>query len=189
MSELSDYRKKVDRLRQEYLHIRRQVKEESDQLELAQTHVTAVEHAQQIVQGVAQTIQQQAHSQIAKVVSRCLEAIFEDPYTFEIRFEKKRGRTEADLVLVRNDLAVDPTSAAGGGVVDVAAFALRLACLMLSRPRSRKVLILDEPFKHLSRDHSSKIRSLLDVLSKEMKVQFIIVTHSTQLRVGHVIEL
>ena len=44
----------------------------------------AAGEAQELAQHVAQVIQQKAHDQIARVVSRCLSAVFDEPYEFRI---------------------------------------------------------------------------------------------------------
>jgi len=163
--------------------------EEESRLKKAQQDVSDVEQAQRIVQSVAQKIQQQAHEQIASVVSRCMEAVFDEPYEFKIVFEQKRGKTEAKLIFAKGDAEVDPMTASGGGVVDVASFALRLACLMMSRPQKRRLLVMDEPFRFLSRDLRSRVKELLLTLAKEMQMQFVMVTHDEILTVGKVVEL
>lgn len=155
----------------------------------AEDQIVDAEEAQRVAQLVAQTVQQQAHHRIAGVVSRCLQAVFDDPYEFKILFEQKRGRTEAQLVFVQEGQAVDPMTASGGGVVDVAAFALRLSCILLSKPPVRRVLILDEPFKFLSREYHERARLLLESLADELKVQIIMVTHIEALKTGTIIEL
>jgi DNA repair exonuclease SbcCD ATPase subunit len=138
---------------------------------------------------VAETIQEEAHDRIAGVVTRCLAAVFDDPYEFHIRFERARGRTEARLVFVREGREVNPTDASGGGVVDVAAFALRLSCLMLARPACRRVVVLDEPFKFVSADRRANVRAMLEGLAVDLGVQFIMVTHIEALECGTIIRL
>ena len=148
-----------------------------------------IDEARQILQTVSQVIQEEAHNRIAAVVSRCLETVFDDPYEFTINFEQKRGRTEAQLLFVKDEETLDPLTQSGGGVVDVAAFALRLACLVLSRPPVRRLLIMDEPFRFLSKDYRPAVRGLLNTLAKEMGVQFIIVTHDPEFQLGTVVEV
>ena len=167
-----------------------QVKSEKALLKQAQAREKAVLEAQALTQSVAEVIQNQAHRQIASVVSRCLEAVFgEEAYSFEIRFSQKRGKTEAEFLFVRYGMEIDPLSAAGGGVVDVAAFALRLACLVLARPRRRRFLALDEPFRFLSAEYRPRGRALLETLAEELGLQVFMVTHSRELVCGKVIEL
>lgn len=145
--------------------------------------------AQEILQRIAQAVQQKAHEKISEVVSSCLEAVFDDPYSFEIVFERKRGKTEAKLRFTRRGLSVDPLTAAGGGMVDVAAFALRAACLMLHRPRLNRLLVLDEPFRFVSVQYQENIRYMIEKLSKEMGIQIVLVTHVDELAIGKIIEL
>jgi len=155
----------------------------------AKRTLTRTQQAQEILQFVAQGIQQQAHEKISVVVSSCLSAVFEDPYEFKILFERKRGRTEATLLFTRRGMDVDPLSATGGGVVDVAAFALRIACLMLHRPRLSKVVVLDEPFKFVSAEYREAVRAMLENLSKDLGIQIIMVTHSEEYEIGRIIKL
>ena len=54
----------------------------------------AAQEAQQIVQAVAETIQEAAHDRIAGVVSRCLAAVFDEPYEFRINFLHRYGQHE-----------------------------------------------------------------------------------------------
>ncbi len=157
---------------------------------VCEEHVDDCDEAQQIIQAVAATIQEEAHDRIAGVVTRCLGLVFgEDSYEFKIHFERTRGRTEARLVFAREGVEVGPLDASGGGVVDVAAFALRLACLMLARPAVRRVVVLDEPFRFVSEGYQSSVREMLEMLAKDMDVQFIMVTHNEAYQCGTVIDV
>lgn len=152
-------------------------------------HVRQAKEAQVILQELAQAVQQEAHAKIAEVVSLCLSIVFEDPYEFKITFHRKRGRTEAKLSFVRNGLEVDPLTASGGGVVDVAAFALRVACLVLHKPPLRRLLVLDEPFRFVSVEYQDNVRSMLEQVADRMKIQIILVTHNDNMVVGKVVKL
>jgi DNA repair exonuclease SbcCD ATPase subunit len=181
---------KVDKLRVDYATAVEAVKKERQALTTAKEGSESINEAHQIVQEVAKAVQANAHQKVSSIVSRCLEAVFDDPYEFQILFERKRGKTEANLVLVRNGIALqDPLDSVGGGVVDVASFALRVACVSLTRPAPRKLIVMDEPFKHVWAGYHPRLRALLESLAKELGFQFIIVTHINDLRVGKVIEL
>ena len=187
----------------EYIEIVGEIKRRSAQIELAKNKLQDFEEkqksilarsktlqdCQELAQIVAQTIQQRAHSMIAKVVSKCLETIFDEPYRFEIIFERKRGKTEAKLIFERDGMEIDPLTASGGGVLDVASFALRLAAITLTKPHCRKIIIMDEPFRFVSEGYRSKIKELLQNLSEEYGFQFIMVTHIKELVCGRNIDL
>ena len=157
----------------------------------SENEIDATKEARDIIQTVAREVQQQAHIHLSQVVTRCLQLVFDqEAYEFHIEFEKKRGRTEARLQLLRNGMVLDdPINESGGGVIDVAAFALRLSCLMIQKPKLRRILFLDEPFKFLSEEYRPRIRDMLMELSKEMRVQFVIITHIPELICGKVIHL
>lgn len=189
MSSVAELRRKVDQLAADRRSAQRVLKEQRGALAEATDHEVDCEEAQKTLQMIAQGVQQQAHERIAGVVTKCLASVFDEPYQFRISFEQKRGRTEARLEFVRDGRVQDPLTASGGGAIDVAAFALRLSCLLLAKPPLRRVLVLDEPFKFVSAEYRSRVRLMLDSLSKELKVQFIMVTHIPELKTGNVIEL
>ncbi len=189
---LVETRKKINELLSDLKFAKEQYKQERQNLIEAEDSIVNIEEAQRIAQRVAQTVQQQVHAKIASVVSRCLETVFvgDDKYGFKIRFDTKRGKTEAVLILIKNGHEIpDPLDADSGGVIDVAAFALRLSSLILAKPKLRKFLALDEPFKYVSEEYLGNVRLLLEGLAKDFKVQFLMVTHIKELECGKVIEL
>jgi len=188
---LSPIQHAIDMHKLDYSSAKIQLVDEKKKLKEAEVYLQAVEEARRICQDVAQTIQKQAHHQIEKIVSLCLQTIFGDDYTFEILFVKKRGRTEAQLNLKYKDNVIEnPLDASSGGVLDVAGFGLQLAVLMLGKPQCRKLLVLDEPFKNLhGLEYRERVRVLLEKLSKEFKVQIIIVTGIKDFEIGKIINL
>jgi len=151
-------------------------------------HQSAVD-ALGIAQDIAGRLQQKVHDQIAGIVSLCLQSVFENPYCIQVNFDTAGNKTQVRLSFEKNGEEIDPLTASGGGVVDVAAFALRLACLVLSKPPARRLLILDEPFKFLSVEYHERIGELLQRLSTDMGVQIIMVTHLPALQIGNVVSL
>lgn len=163
---------------------RERVKLEKEALVDLEVRVEALRQAQSIAQQVAESLQNRAHEQVTEIVTKCLSTIFDDPYTFRILFERKRGKTEARLVFERDGEILDPLSSAAGAAVNVASFALRLACILLSAPKKRKLVILDEPFRFVAPRLHGRVRSLLEALADELGVQILIVTHDEGLRAG-----
>lgn len=152
---------------------------------------TALEAVDERVKALALLCQQNCKASIENLVTRCLEAVFpENRYRFNLVFERKRDQTEARIVLVDGEgNEYDPLRANGGGVLDVIAFSLRLATLMMRVPQPSKVLVLDEPFRCVSADHRGRIADLLVSLASELGFQIIMVTHMRELACGNVIEL
>lgn len=182
--------RKVRKLEARAAYLRQTLAEEERLLRQAKQAVTDSQQAQEILQHLAQAIQQQAHRRIADVVTTCLRTVFGDTaYTFKIEFERKRGRTEARLRFLRGELDIDPISASGGGMIDVAAFGLRAACLMLHRPRLSRLLVLDEPFKFVSAAYRDNVRQMLEELSSKLDLQIVMVTHEEAYETGTVFQL
>ena len=107
-----------------------------------------------------------------------LETCFPGEYDFKLNFNIARGKTECELVFLsrRTQREVDPMNASGGGVVDVACFALRTACYVLEQGID-DVIVLDEPMKFVSEDLRERVCEVIKTLSWKLGVQFIIVTH------------
>lgn len=145
--------------------------------------------SQSIVLLVSQAIQTQAHKQITRVVTRCLKAIFvNEGYNFRIEFLRKRGRTEARMHFLQHGHEVSPKQV-GGSVLDVAAYGLRIACVLLSTPRRRKYLQLDEPFRMVDVKHADRVRELVETVAKEMRLQHVLTTHNPKLASGKIVQL
>lgn len=158
-------------------HLEEAIVKSKEQLTSLNRDKINTEQAQIIIQEVAKKTQEQVAFHISGIVSMALAAIFDDPYEFKIRFVTRRGRTEADLLLERDGVEIDPMGAVGGGVIDVVSFALRVALWSIAVPKLRAVLILDEPFKFLSRGYQPKASAMIQEISKKLGIQFIIVSH------------
>jgi DNA repair exonuclease SbcCD ATPase subunit len=139
------------------------------------------EKAQAIIQKVAKDTQSQLEYHISDIVTLALDTVFDEKYKFKIEFVIKRNKTECELVFEKDGEVMDPMEDDAGGAVDVASFALRIALWTLQAPRSRNTIILDEPFKFLSKDLRPRASELLKELSTRLKLQFIIVTHLDEL--------
>lgn len=139
------------------------------------------EQAREIIREVGLKTQQQLQVHISEITTLALEAVFPDPYALTAEFVQRRNKTECDLFFVRNDNRVDPLSAAGGGTVDVASFALRVASWSMRVPRSQNILILDEPFRYLSAGLLPRAGEMIKQISEKLGLQIIMVTHSEEL--------
>lgn len=150
-----------------------------------ENRLVAVEKAQAFLQRVAKETQSELKFKVEDIVNLALETCFPGEYLFRVDFNIMRGKTEAELVFVdqKSGRRVDPMNASGGGVVDLTTFALRVACYALER-ECDNVIVLDEPFRFLSRDLQSRAGEILKTLSKKMGLQVIMVTH-----IGEIIDV
>lgn len=151
----------------------------TERLGLLQLRQKGLEEAQAIIQEVARLTQESLKFSISNLVTLALEAVFEEnAYGFDVSFENRRNQIECDLWFVRDGERVHPINASGGGSVDVASFALRIALWSLKQNRTRPIFFLDEPAKNLSAVYQDKFSALLEELSNRLNLQFIMITHN-----------
>lgn len=187
---LSRARKRINNLLTELDLADKTQQKQRKKLTGLEDYFTYTEEARKIAQQVGQHIQQMAHKQIANVVTSCLQMVFEDDYGFKIDFVLKRGKTEAKLLLLKDGHEIEnPIDEDSGGVLDVAAFALRVACIVLFKPPQRRLLVMDEPFKFVSTEFRDNIRMMIEKLAEDFDFQFIMITHIEALKTGKVIRL
>jgi len=180
-TELKELRTALEQEKGKFAEIQRRLDQLRDRAVGLEREVMRTLKAQAILQQVAQKTQQELQYRISELCSLALYGVFEEPYELVLEFVVRRGKTEADIYFLRDGERVDPLTAAGGGVVDVASFALRMALWTLKQPRSRNVILLDEPFRFVSRELQPKASAMLKELSRRLGVQFIMVSHSTDL--------
>lgn len=176
-SRIAELKRFVDNQKGRLEQIQEDIKQTRAQVKVSKKSLREYEKAQVIIQTVAKNTQQELEYHISDLVSSALDSIFKEPYTFKVKFVIKRGKTECELLFEKNGEEFSPLLSSGGGVIDVASFALRIALWTLQTPRTRNVIMLDEPFRFLSKDLIPKASLLLKELSKKLKVQFIVITH------------
>jgi hypothetical protein len=192
MVDLQAYRQTIDTVADRRRQALASVKREEFAIQDVEVRLESVGKAQEIVQRIAQGIQQQVHERISRVVSLCLSAVFDDPYEFSIRFDRKRGKTEAKMVFSRDGMELDdePLREIGGGVVDITALALRASCILMSRPAPRRFLSLDEPFSNVRGERNkARTRKMVERLVDDLGFQVVLNTDLKYFQLGTVVEL
>ena len=176
-----DLRIYLERLQGKRVLLKKQLTGERSKLQNNKTELYKYEKARQLIKEVAKITQEQITFHISDVTTMALESVFNNPYSLEIEFVERRNKMECDLYFVRKDERINPLEASGGGAVDVASFALRIASWSLSQPLITKTIILDEPMRFLSVNYQEKASTMVRELSRQLNIQFIIVTHETTL--------
>jgi len=177
MSRIQDIRNRLEQQKGQREQIRTSIVRTEQGIKEHGRNLRRHEQAREVIREVGLKTQQQLQIHISDITSLALEAVFQDPYELIAEFVQRRNKTECDLYFVRNGEQLDPLTASGGGAVDVAAFALRVASWSMERPKSRPTLILDEPLRFLSADHQEQASIMIKEISEKLGIQFIIVTH------------
>ena len=148
-------------------------------LEAVYEKLRTTEKARAFFQVQAENTQREVSETLSVIITSALKSVFPDDYECVIEFTG----SGAKLYLKKGEDSIeDPINSVGGGVIDIASFAARVAFIFLSG--SSRVLIADEPFKAVSSDLRVKIPEMLQLLSEKLGVQFIIVSHLQEIIEG-----
>jgi len=154
-------------------------KEKKKNITLLTEKLETITTTQVHAQNVAKNLQDKIKFHIKDMVQNCLDIVFPEMYEFNFEFIIKAGKTEANIFLTQDGEEIKPEDSTGGGVVDVISLGMRIVALTLST--NDKVLILDEPFKFISKKLKPLAGQILKEISKELEVQFLIVTHDEEI--------
>lgn len=146
------------------------------ELKRAEKYYDSALKARSIIQIVAENTQKNIEYHVSNLVTMAMSSVFPDPYTFSLKFVQRRNKTEADLVFSKRDNDTDDIlNAGGGGVADVASFALKVS--LWSIKRTRPVFLLDESFKFLHNPtYQEKASEMIKEVSRKLNLQVIIVS-------------
>ena len=177
MEDLSHLRSKFDQLTGRRDQLKQQMVNVQDSIKGLQRQARIAEKAIHVVRVVALETQSQLEYQLSDTITAAEVAVFgADAYELAVEFKERRGKTECDLLFRRGDQLLDPISSTGYGTVDVAAFALRIACWSMGRQHA-PVLILDEPFKHMKGSETNRRAiQMVKEVATELKLQVIMVS-------------
>ena len=127
---------------------------------------------------VSRQIQELLKERIESLVNMCLKAVFTDrDYEFIVNFIIKRSKMECHFRIIEDGHEFVPKDEMGGSTLDVVALALKIILWYGESPRSRALIIMDEPFRFVG-DLIVKSIKIVKELSKSLGIQFIINTHS-----------
>lgn len=183
MSRIQQIRNSLEQRKGELFQLESSISELEKGVKKATKGLKRHEKAREIVREVGLKTQQRLSFHINDITSMALEAVFNDPYELVAEFVQRRNKTECDLYFSRWGEKVDPKEGSGVGAVDVAAFALRVASWSMQTPKKRNVIMLDEPFRYLDKEHQPLASQMIKEVSDKLGVQFIIITHEAALTI------
>ncbi len=176
---IDQFRKDLEQLKGRRKQIESKIQENKTNIKLYKKEKEDTEKAQLIIQKVAKETQDEIIIHISDIVTLALNSIFDEPYEFKLDFVPKRGKTEAEIYFLKEGKKIDPMRSSGGGAVDIASIALRIALWSLSNRDN--TIILDEPMKFLSKNYLEKAIDMIKMLSDKLKIQFILCSHIEEL--------
>ena len=137
--------------------------------------------AKWIITETQKSTQERFKERVEKLVTMAIKSVYDRQLGFELIFERKRDKMECRPVIYEIQNGVkevydDPENELGGGIIDICSFALRVVLWNMQKPRSRNIMILDEPGKNLG-ELIPLFGAMLREISHGLKFQLIIITH------------
>ena len=184
--EIKDIRRKTDNIKGRRDEKLEELNKNEKQILSVSAELEDSLRSQKVIQKVSRDTQAQLEFRIGPPVSAALDGVFDDPYEFILRFEDRRGQSEADLTFKRNGTEYkDLMYSGGGGEVDVAAWGLWIASHSLGS--TRPFLLADEPLKFLkSRNKVLEERGamMIQETSHQLDLQVLMISHIPEQQQG-----
>ncbi len=178
MSTLKERYARLTGIRDEKLGQKQRIEDDITRLSQEKEDATS---ARWVLSEVMRITQSQFKDRIENLVTAAIRSVFDRPFAFHMEFKIQRGKSECLFSVSEGDIVYDDIeNELGGGMLDIIAFALRIVLWSMKNPKSDHVMIADEPFRFVG-DYVGDTGQMLQTLSREMGLQFILITHEEEL--------
>jgi len=143
----------------------------------------SLEMAKSYVIKIGDTTRKEVKDFIENTVTFAIQTVYGDEYSFVAQFNyDKRDQFEIQWFIDRNGVLLEPRKdTISGGLTDVTAFSLRLVIHALEEPDPAPILIMDEPFKNVSKRYIPLVSKMIKEISKLLSLQIIMCSHTNEL--------
>ena len=109
------------------------------------------------------------------LVTYGLNTVFPDKnLSFKSSIEERGSKIRIDLQTIYNGNVVDPASKSSVSVIE--SLLLRMICII--KMKKARLLLMDETFDAVDSEYIENVGKLMDHLSKKLKIDSLLVTHS-----------
>ena len=142
-----------------------------------QLFVNDLEEAAEAIRNIAQKTKQQIKYKISEAGTLMLESVFDPAPKIHVEFEVKRNQTECQIFFDKQGEMYSPLEEDGFGKADIAGIGLRVAMHHLPAQRSRNILLMDEPCKHVkgAEANIAAIQAIKNI-SEKMDMQIVMIS-------------
>ena len=134
-----------------------------------------------LLQGMEESFQRNLQRSLAAVASEGLSQVFGEPMEVQIEASTRADMSALNFRLVKADgQEEDIMEGQGGGIVAVVAFFWHVLLTMAVRPALRYLLVLDEPFAHVSPEYRQALAEMVRALCEKLGFQLIMVTQERE---------
>lgn len=161
------------------------LKLEREELEakMEDLNIDLSEKASIALQKLSKQQRDSAKVRLEELGTQALKYSISDKYRMIIKIDEVRKRPSATVIILDEETGIEtnPLDDNGGGIVDIISIALRIVMLQSITPIIDGPIILDEPFKMVSRDYVPMLSDFLLKVCKDFNRQIIVVTHNEYL--------
>ena len=132
------------------------------------------------LQGMEQVWQRKFQKSTETIVSEGLSLVFGQKLELKIKPATKADMSAVEFVLIKDGQEEDIMEGQGGGYIGIIAFLLRILLIVASRPLLRLILIMDEPFAHVSPEFRHPLAEMAAALIDRLGFQVLMVTQERE---------
>ncbi len=132
------------------------------------------------LQGMEQVWQRKFQKSTETIVSEGLSLVFGQELQLQIKPSTKADMSAVEFVLVKDGQEEDIMEGQGGGYIGIIAFLLRILLIVASRPLLRLILVMDEPFAHVSPEFRHPLAEMASALIDRLGFQVLMVTQERE---------
>lgn len=174
LEELKEYHNKLEGKRS---HLQEELEEAEKSLTYWKKRYDKSLKARIVIQTAAKETQSMLEQRFSNIVTLALRSIpFPSNYEFLLEIVERRNKTEVDKWFVKNGEKLKPLKCSGGGACNIASIASLFAFWSLNPTQNS--IFLDEPFRDLSINYQSDASEMLNMLTKELNLQIVMVSHN-----------
>lgn len=155
-------------------------KEDLEQ-QIANLEIEVIEQCNVVLHKLADNQREAACRKLEELCTYALQYAISPNYRMKIELRTLRNKPAADIYIIKNDTGVvsSPLESSGGGIVDIVSTALRFITMEVwQNPVIDGPVILDEAYKHVSREYIPLVSSFLKKLVHDFERQILLCTHN-----------
>lgn len=160
------------------------LQEKTKLIDEAKQKVAELEVAKWLMSEASKRTQKQLKTVIETLVTSVISVAFPDrAFRFVLSYDIKKGKPSAQPLVQESDFEPEvPKDDMGVSILDFISFASQLVLLSMERPRRRKMMWMDEPFRDVGKGPILiRAAETLKEVTRSIHYQLIIITHEEDL--------
>ena len=179
-SRARDVDRSLSRLEGERSAISRSLEEARDRVVAAGDEAELLDTVLGLLQDMEGAWQKKFQESVEHIISDGLSVVFGEPLVVRITPTIKSDMSSVTFTLIRDGNEEDIMDGQGGGFIAVIAFLMRVVLTLAAEPRMRRIIIMDEPFAHVSPEFRTSLGEMLEAVRARLDFQYIMVTQERE---------